>query len=113
MSVKRFSMEMVASFAVTALLLAGLGIYGTISYVVNEQRREIAIRQSLGAQRVQLVRQMVLGSRIVAGRVEERELRETLVAIDDGRPFWAHAEDAGYEPARWRECAHKPTCRPR
>ena len=44
-------MEMVASFAVTALLLAGLGIYGTISYVVNEQRREIAIRLALGAQR--------------------------------------------------------------
>jgi ABC-type antimicrobial peptide transport system permease subunit len=33
------------------LLLAGLGIYGTISYVVNEQRREIAIRLALGAQK--------------------------------------------------------------
>jgi hypothetical protein len=32
-------MEMIALFAATALLLAGLGIYGTISYVVNEQRR--------------------------------------------------------------------------
>jgi len=51
LSVKRFSMEMVALFAATALLLAGLGIYGTISYVVNEQRREIAIRLALGAQR--------------------------------------------------------------
>ena len=51
LSVKRFSMEMVAFFAATALLLAGLGIYGTISYVVNEQRREIAIRLALGAQR--------------------------------------------------------------
>jgi putative ABC transport system permease protein len=48
LSVRRFSMEMVA-FAATALLLAGLGIYGTISYVVNEQRREIAIRLALGA----------------------------------------------------------------
>jgi ABC-type antimicrobial peptide transport system permease subunit len=44
-------MEMVAFFAATALLLAGLGIHGTISYVVNEQRREIAIRLALGAQR--------------------------------------------------------------
>jgi len=43
-------MEMVAFFAATALLLAGLGIYGTISYVVNEQRREFAIRVALGAQ---------------------------------------------------------------
>ncbi len=44
-------MEMVALFAGTALLLAGLGIYGTISYVVHEQTREIAIRLALGAQR--------------------------------------------------------------
>jgi putative ABC transport system permease protein len=51
LSVRRFSMEMVALFAATALLLAGLGIYGTISYVVNEQSREIAIRLALGAQR--------------------------------------------------------------
>jgi putative ABC transport system permease protein len=51
LSVRRFSMEMVAFFAGTALLLAGLGIYGTISFLVNEQRREIAIRLALGAQR--------------------------------------------------------------
>jgi predicted permease len=51
LAVRRFSMEMVAIFAATALLLAGLGIYGTISYLVNEQRREIAIRLALGAQR--------------------------------------------------------------
>ena len=59
LSVRRFSMEMVASFAATALLLAGLGIYGTISYVVNEQRREIAIRLALGAQRDNILK-MVL-----------------------------------------------------
>ena len=51
LSVRRFSMEMVAAFAAAALLLAGLGIYGTISYLVNEQRREFAIRVALGAQR--------------------------------------------------------------
>jgi putative ABC transport system permease protein len=59
LSVRRFSMEMVAFFAVTALLLAGLGIYGTISYVVNEQKREIAIRLALGAQRGNILK-MVL-----------------------------------------------------
>jgi predicted permease len=59
LSVRRFSMEMVALFAVTALLLAGLGIYGTISYLVNEQRGEIAIRLALGAQRGDVLR-MVL-----------------------------------------------------
>jgi hydantoinase/carbamoylase family amidase len=50
--------------------------------------------------------QMVLGSRIVAGRVDEQDLKERIRAIDDGRSFWQHAEAAGYEPARWRECAH-------
>jgi putative ABC transport system permease protein len=59
LSVRRFSMEMVALFAATALLLASLGIYGTISYVVNEQSREIAIRLALGAQRSDILR-MVL-----------------------------------------------------
>ena len=59
LSVRRFSMEMVALFAATALLLAGLGIYGTISYVVNEQRQEIAIRLALGAQRGNILK-MVL-----------------------------------------------------
>ena len=59
LSVRRFSMEMVAFFAATALLLAGLGIYGTISYVVLEQTREIAIRLALGAQRGNILK-MVL-----------------------------------------------------
>ena len=59
LSIRRFSMEMVASFAATALLLAGLGIYGTISHLVNEQRREMAIRLALGAQRGNIL-EMVL-----------------------------------------------------
>jgi hydantoinase/carbamoylase family amidase len=50
--------------------------------------------------------QMLLGSRIIAHRVTEEELREKFRAIDDGRSFWEHAEEAGYEPARWREAAH-------
>jgi allantoate deiminase len=48
--------------------------------------------------------QMLLGSRIMLQRVTEEELRESFRAIDDGRSFWEHAEEAGYEPARWREC---------
>jgi putative ABC transport system permease protein len=59
LSVRRFSMQLVALFAATALLLAGLGIYGTISYLVNEQTREIAIRLALGAQRSNILK-MVL-----------------------------------------------------
>jgi hydantoinase/carbamoylase family amidase len=47
--------------------------------------------------------QMLLGSRIMLQRVTDEELRESFSAIDDGRSFWEHAEDAGYEPERWRE----------
>jgi hydantoinase/carbamoylase family amidase len=47
--------------------------------------------------------QMLLGSRIIAQRVTDEELQEQFRAIDDGRSFWEHAEEAGYEPSRWRE----------
>ena len=50
--------------------------------------------------------QMLLGSRIIAQRVSEEELREGFRAEDDGRPFWEHAEEAGYEPGRWRDAIH-------
>jgi allantoate deiminase len=50
--------------------------------------------------------QMLLGSRIMLQRVTEDELRDKFRAIDDGRSFWEHAEDAGYEPARWRDSIH-------
>jgi predicted permease len=56
---RRFSMEIVALFALTALLLAGLGIYGVISYMVSERTHEIGIRIALGAER-KCILQMVL-----------------------------------------------------
>jgi putative ABC transport system permease protein len=68
LSVRRFSMVMVALFAATALLLAGLGIYGTISFLVNEQSREIAIRLALGAQRPDILK-MVLRQGITLAAV--------------------------------------------
>ncbi len=50
--------------------------------------------------------QMLLGSRIIAQRVSEEDLREGFRAVDDGRSFWEHAEEAGYDPGRWREAIH-------
>jgi allantoate deiminase len=49
--------------------------------------------------------QMLLGSRIMLGRVSEEELRET-IRDEHGVSFWDAAEAAGYEPARWRESIH-------
>ena len=49
--------------------------------------------------------QMLLGSRIVAGRTTEAALKETMRELDTGRSFWETARAAGYEPERWRESA--------
>ena len=59
LSERRFSMEIVALFGLTALLLAMLGIYGVMSYIVNARTREIGIRLALGAQSRNVLR-MVL-----------------------------------------------------
>jgi putative ABC transport system permease protein len=56
LSERRFSMEMVGLFALTALLLAGLGIYGVISYLVRERTHEIGIRLALGAPSLNILR---------------------------------------------------------
>jgi len=56
---RRFSIEMVACFTLTALLLAALGIYGVISYMVSERTHEFGIRMALGACRRNILRAVV------------------------------------------------------
>jgi predicted permease len=52
---RRFQMSLTSSFAVSALLLASLGIFGVLAYSVEQRRREFGIRTALGAQHSQLL----------------------------------------------------------
>ena len=64
---RRFSMTLVAAFAVLALALALIGAYGVTSYLVSQRTREIGVRLALGADASDISRLVVRDGMVVAG----------------------------------------------
>lgn len=58
---------LLSAFAATAISLACVGLYGTLSYLVAVRRREVALRLALGAVRGQVIRRFLLKGVAIAG----------------------------------------------
>jgi putative ABC transport system permease protein len=56
---RRFNLLLLGTFALVALVLAVIGVYGVVAYAVAERTQEIGIRLALGAERTRVVRMIV------------------------------------------------------
>jgi predicted permease len=115
----RYTMVLFASFAVVALLLAAVGIYGLMAFAVAQRTNEIGLRLALGATRVHviwlilreasLLAALGLGIGLVGSVVVGRTMRSTLygvgamdlsVIVSVGMILFVTALFASYLPAR-------------
>jgi len=62
----QFYAQLFAIFALSALLLAAVGVYGTVSYTVGQRRREMGIRLALGAEASKVTGMIVREGAIIA-----------------------------------------------
>jgi predicted permease len=97
LAARRFVVRLIAAFAVAALLMAALGLYGLISYSVTQRTQEIGVRMALGAQRSTVLRQVLhegiiltaagTGAGLLAALIAARLLQSQLYNISPFDPM--------------------------
>ena len=84
---QRFATTMLGAFALFALILAAVGVYGVMSYLVTESTHDIGLRVALGAQPGNIVRLVVrqgmalAGAGIVAGLIAAVALTRVMASL--------------------------------